>query len=185
MEYVHREEIDEDHWNRVIAASRFETVYAHTWYLDACADQWGALILDDYHCVMPLAFRRKMGIKYLYQPRFCQQLGVYSENDVDEVTLDRFMRALKKRFKQGATALNEGNFLKNDYGFEVSENTNFTLQLSPDYESLKGGYSTNCRRNLRKTDDSGLVFSDDIPAKELVLLKREHDHLKHSDSHYQ
>jgi hypothetical protein len=184
IEYVRREEIDDERWDRVIASSRYETVYAHTWYLDACADHWGALIMADYQWVMPLAFRRKMGIKYLYQPRFCQQLGIYSEKDVDGATLRLFLHALNRRFKLGSYALNEGNLLGNEPGFDVTDNTNYTLQLMPAYEALAGRYTTNCRRNVRKAYDSGLVFSDDIPVEELVLLKREHDHITQSESHY-
>jgi hypothetical protein len=184
IDYVHRDGIDDERWNQLIASSGYGTVYAYTWYLDACADHWGALITGDYQWVMPLAFRRKMGVRYLYQPRFCQQLGVYSERDVDGATLRSFMLEMKKYFKLGSYALNEGNRIEDDPGVVVTDHMNYTLHLLPAYEALSGRYTTNCRRNVRKAADSGLVFSDRIPVEELVLLKREHDHVVQSGSHY-
>ena len=184
IDYVHRKGIDDERWNRVIASSRHETVYAHSWYLDACADHWGALIMGDYQWVMPLAFRRRMGIRYLYQPRFCQQLGVYSERDVDGATLGLFLNEMNRNFKLGDYALNEGNLLENDPVYKVTDSTNYTLQLDPAYESISRRYTTNCRRNVKKASDADLIFSDQIPVEEVVLLKKEHDHMAQSGSHY-
>ncbi len=42
------------------------------------AGQWDALVLDDYQAVMPLTWRSKFGIRYLYQPAFTQQTGIFS-----------------------------------------------------------------------------------------------------------
>lgn len=184
IRYLHRRQIDDERWNRVIAASRFETAYAQTWYLDACAENWGALILADYECVMPVAFRKKLGIKYIYQPRFCQQLGVYSEKHVDYEISRMFLLALGKIFGLGDYAFNEGNQIKAEHGFKISDNTNYTLQLTSSYEELKSGYTSNCRRNVRKAHHSGLEFSDDISIRELVLLKKQHDQKKYNHEHY-
>jgi hypothetical protein len=184
IQYLQRKAIDDERWNRVVSLSPYETAYAHTWYLDACSDQWDALILGDYQVVMPLAFRRKMGIRYLYQPRFCQQLGAYSEGEVDASTIQLFLHEIKRNFRLGDYSLNEGNHLEDAPGFKLSDNANYTLQLSPGYNALSGGYTTNCRRNLKKAAESGLVFSDRVPVEDLVLLKREHDHRVQSEAHY-
>jgi len=184
IQYVQRKAIDEERWNRVISLSPYETAYAHTWYLDACSDQWDALILGDYQVVMPLAFRRKMGIRYLYQPRFCQQLGAYSEREVGAPVMKQFLHGMKQNFGLGDYALNEGNRLEDAPGFKLTESTNYTLPLLPGYASVSGGYSTNCRRNLKNAAGSGLVFSDRIPVEDLVLLKKEHDHTAQPESHY-
>ena len=184
IQYVQRKAVDDERWNRVISLSPYETAYAHTWYLDACSDEWGALILDDYRVVMPLAYRRKMGISYLYQPRFCQQLGAYSEQMVDAPSMKLLVDGMKRSFRMGDYALNEGNHLEDASGVRLSESTNYTLRLLPGYASVSGGYSTNCRRNLKKAAESGLVFSDHVPVEDLVLLKKEHDHKVQPESHY-
>jgi len=184
IRFLHRWEINDEKWNRSIAASAYETVYAFTWYLDACAEYWGGLVLSDYEYVMPVAFRKKFGFRYIYQPRFCQQLGVYSEKTVDGDILRDFLLAAKKKFGLGDYALNEGNRLTEGRGFKLSDNTNYTLQLLKSHEDLSQGYSSNCRRNVRKAQQSGLEFSSDISIEELVHLKRKFDHIKKSEDHY-
>lgn len=184
IRFLHRNEIDSERWDRLIASSEFETVYAHTWYLDACTEHWGALIMPGYEYVMPVAFRKKFGVSYVTQPRFCQQLGVYSEKHVDVEVIRKFLHALKKRFGIGDYSLNEGNLLGEEDGFVVTDNYNYTLQLLPAYEELNRVYTSNCRRNVQKAFQAGLEFSGDITIEDLVHLKRRYDHKKQSDRHY-
>jgi hypothetical protein len=47
------------------------------WHLDRTAVVWDALVWGDYEFVMPLPVRKKWGIQYVYQPLFCQQLGIF------------------------------------------------------------------------------------------------------------
>jgi hypothetical protein len=184
IRYLQRDQIDDQHWDRVVSASGFETVYAHSWYLDACAGTWGALVAPDYEYVMPVAFGKKYGIRYTYQPRFCQQLGVYSEKLVDHEVLGMFLLELKKKFRFGDYAFNEGNRLIKERGREITENTNYILKLGSPYGELKQGYSDNCRRNQQRAIRSGLEFYDDISVWELVQMKMKYDHRKQFDAHY-
>jgi hypothetical protein len=185
IRFLQRRQLNDAQWNRVIAASGFETAYAHTWYLDACAEEWGGMIMPDYAYVMPVVFHKKYGFKYTYQPRFCQQLGVYSEKPVNAEISKLFLHALRKKFKLGNYAFNEGNLLGEEPGFEITDNANYTLQLQANYEEIKKAYTENCRRNVRKANQSGLTFRDHIPISELVLLKQKHDKVKFEDKHYQ
>ena len=142
MTYHNRQ--DDSETSREISPQRL-THYRDSWYLDACADNWGAFITPDYNYVMPVAYRRKLGIKYLYQPRFCQQLGIYSSGEVDGETTQLFLKAMKRSFGNGDYAFNEGNLLNPEPGISVSDNKNFTLSLAGDVKSLREGYSSNCR----------------------------------------
>jgi len=49
------------------------------------ADQWDALVLNDYEAVMPLTWNKKYGIHYLFQPFFCASLGVFAKKKKDIV----------------------------------------------------------------------------------------------------
>ncbi len=37
-------------------------IYAKSWYLDIVADQWDALVENDYEKIFPLVHRKKYGI---------------------------------------------------------------------------------------------------------------------------
>ena len=42
---------------------------------------WDALVEDDYVSVMPLPYRKKMGVTYIFPPTMTQQLGVFSHEN--------------------------------------------------------------------------------------------------------
>ena len=65
--YVKRDDIDTAKWDSCIARSVNGIVYAYSWYLDIVAENWDALIGDDYQAVFPLPHNVKYGISYIYQ----------------------------------------------------------------------------------------------------------------------
>ena len=79
MKYLDKKHIDSHKWNACIEKSDFILPYASFEYLDAISDGlWGGIIEGDYNAVFPFAYRRKWGVfPYIYQPYFCQQLGVF------------------------------------------------------------------------------------------------------------
>jgi hypothetical protein len=61
------------------------------------AQSWDALIWGDYEFVMPLTPKRKWGITYLYQPTFCQQLGIFPP--APDSVQKEFSQFLQKKFR--------------------------------------------------------------------------------------
>ncbi len=59
IRYLDRREIDAEKWDDVIVHSPTETLYAYSWYLDASAGNWSALVMDDYRFILPLVWKRK------------------------------------------------------------------------------------------------------------------------------
>lgn len=98
MRYVNRNNIDPNLWNACVEGSSHYLPYAQFEYLDAiCNGSWGALILGRYEAVFPLPFRKKWGlIPYVYQPAFCQQLGVFG--DPGTLTTQDFIKRIPKHF---------------------------------------------------------------------------------------
>ena len=84
IKYIHREHLDEEKYNQCIDTSIHSKIYAFSWYLDIVCEQWGVLVLHDYDAVMPVPWRKKYGIKYVYPPFWVLQLGVYTKETIDE-----------------------------------------------------------------------------------------------------
>src|ERR1700692_3437990 len=78
IHYLKHNAIDKRRWDEAIDRAFNGMIYAKSWYLDIVSPQWDALVSDDYRAVMPLTWRRKFGVYYLYQPFFTQQLGVFT-----------------------------------------------------------------------------------------------------------
>ena len=88
--YLTYQEIDKAKWDDCINQSINKLIYAESVYLDAMAENWDAIIMNDYEAVMPLTWKKKFGIKYLYQPAFIQQGGIFSRKKIDGKLIDSF-----------------------------------------------------------------------------------------------
>jgi len=175
IEYLQRREIDDGKWDEVIARSPAETLYPYSWYLDAAAERWSALVMGDYRFIMPLVWKKKYGIRYLYQPLFCQQLGVFSREVTDPLLVNRFIDRMQAKFRFGVVHLNARNLVGDTPRYQVEDRSNYVLPLDGHYEELNAGYSMNARRNLKRALEVGGELVRDAGLDELLQLKREND----------
>jgi len=168
---LQRRQIDDNKWNQVISEARHECIYPYSWYMDLCADNWCALVKDDYTWVMPVAFRYRIRVKYFYQPIYCQQYGIYSSREITPEITREFLRALHLHFKLGDYAFNAGNIVGEQDGYYVADNSNYILHLDKTYDYLYSNFTENCWRNCRKAYKSGLEFTDTVSVEEVIKLK--------------
>ena len=154
ISYLENKEIDYAKWDFSLSESSNRLVYANSWYLDLVCDAWDALVLNDYEAVMPLPKRKKWGIQYVYQPFFCQQLGIFSNQSGLDV--DVFLEAIPKHFKYVELNLNSGNTTSKHC---VKENVNYLLSLKP-IDELSKGFSENTKRNIKKSGKQDLTIKE-------------------------
>jgi hypothetical protein len=163
INYIRHSEIDKKKWDNCIDNALNSIIYPYAWYLDITAKTWDALVLGDYEAVMPLPWRKKFGITYIFQPFYSQQLGIYfCKKNVD---FDAFLQAIPKKFKHGSINLNEQN---NVQTLVFKENRNYKLDISNDYAEIAKSYNRNCKRNLKKAENSGFVLAKNLSPKEFV-----------------
>lgn len=175
--YLHHRNIDFDLWDKCISEAANSRLYAGSWYLDRTAVDWDAMVWGDYEYVMPLPVRRRLGISYIYQPLFCQQLGIFPPPP-PEVAREFFI-ALQQRFRYMEIQLNASNLPPRDMkGMEFSARKNFLLPVGADYQIIEAGYSTNTRRNIGKAMDSHLNFSAGIPMEAFLEFKQNNQQAK-------
>ena len=91
IRYLKHTEINKEMWDACVINSSNGLIYARSWYLDAMSPDWEALIYKDYVAVMPLTVSKKMGIAYLSQPPFSQQLGIIGPLYFDNKKIQSFM----------------------------------------------------------------------------------------------
>jgi len=70
IQYLNSDMIDRKRWDETISLSFNGIVYGYSWFLDLMADNWGALMDENYTYLFPFAWRKKWGVKYVYQPIF-------------------------------------------------------------------------------------------------------------------
>lgn len=185
IRFLQRNDIDERSWDACIDGAFNGNFYGYSWFLDTVADDWAALVEDDYVRVFPLPFRRKFGIRYVYQPFFTQQLGLFSHPALNPEVLTSFLEAIPKHFRRVEINLNAHN-KAGDQPFRFIPQLNHELDLIHPYDDLYKGYSDNLKRNLKKAGPAGLTVSKGPGPETVVQLFRENRgrefrHLKEDD----
>jgi hypothetical protein len=168
INYIQRKDLDVTRYDACIENSIQSTIYAFSWYLDIVADHWDVLVLDDYKAVMPIPWKKKIGIKYVYPPLWLLELGVfYLDGDQD---IEPFLAILYSKFKFVELRLNTKNkFLK--LASLVPKQFQY-LDLKIGYEAILKGYNRNRKRELVKANKYQLIENwTDNPDKLITIFK--------------
>lgn len=170
IRYIKHNEIDRAKWDECISHSFNGVIYAYSWYLDIVCPGWEALVEEDYRKVMPLTGRSKMGINYLYQPFFTQQLGVFSLDKLAGNNVTDFLLAIPSRFKLIEISLNIFNKPGHAEGFVLKPSLTHELDLISSYDQLYKQYSENAKRNTKKAIKHQLTIAEKVKPKEVIAL---------------
>ncbi len=169
--YLKNSEIDRKKWDECIRNSLNGNLYSWSWYLDFACPGWEALVTEDYASVMPFPVRKKYNFRYLYQPYFVQQLGVFSINTISEETLNIFIEKIPSEIKYADYNLNFRNIVVPEkYSFE--KNTTYHLDLISEYDIISRNYPENTRRNIRKAELAKLRISKGLKADAIITFKQ-------------
>ena len=173
-----------ERWDEVIAQSQAETLYPYTWYLDAVADKWSAIVMDDYRYVMPVVWKQKYGLKYIYQPYYTQQLGIFSKEYVDPAVTGEALSILYKKFRFANFNINTKNLLAEDKNWSLYDKSNYVLDLSPGYEAVSESFSTNAKRNIKRAYANQGELEKKVSCEEVIAFKRKNDTIKRTEGEY-
>jgi hypothetical protein len=169
IRYLKREQLDETLWNDCIEKAVNHRIYGYAWYLDLVCETWDALVEDDYAAVFPLPYRKKCGVRYLYQPDFTQQLGLFSRVAITPGKTDSFLASIPGKFRFAEIFLNSDSFPGR---YPTTVRNNYELDLSVGYDQIIRNYSTNLARNLRKREDTRLHVSPHPDIDMLISIFR-------------
>ncbi|MEP6712100.1 MAG: hypothetical protein ABJA37_06790 [Ferruginibacter sp.] len=171
MEYIPYKNIDKNKWDTCIKNAINGLIYAQSFYLDNIAENWDALVLNDYEAIMPLTWKKKWGIKYLYQPSFIQQGGVFSKEKISPKTLQLFIEAAYAKFGFAEFTLNYLNKPGEDKMLgEILMRNNFIRQLGSGYENIFNSYSPYIKQHLTRLFKFSMQYRHYDNYKEVITL---------------
>jgi hypothetical protein len=171
IRYVKHSDIDFERWDYCIQSSLNSYIYGFSWYLNIVSECWDAIIEEDYSAVFPLPYRKKFGVKYIYQPAFAQQLGLFTTIAHKDTLLFDFLKAIPNEFS--LVEFNQNRFyLPENQEYNIFSKVNIELDLSRNAAELEQNYSTNLKRNLKKARFSELKLQDNLSPKDLISLFR-------------
>lgn len=94
MKIVERNNIDETKWNDLVNATQESSFFSYSWYLDATAEDWCAVITEDYSFGIALPFAKRLGVETLYTPTFVRYIEILG----DQKLMIQAQEIIKQRF---------------------------------------------------------------------------------------
>jgi hypothetical protein len=169
INYIKRQDLDVIKYDACINNSLQSRIYGFSWYLDIVADNWDVLVLDDYLAVMPIPWRKKMGVKYVYPPFWLLELGVFSIHSSIKHSI--FFDALFQKFKFVESKLNTYSSLQNSFSFLIDKQMQ-VLSLDKEYANIIIAYRKDRRKDLQKAKKADVTQKwNDNPEKLIQLFK--------------
>jgi len=162
--HLSRKELDVEKYNVCITNSVQSRIYAYSWYLDVVADNWDVLVLNDYEAVMPLPWRSKYWINYIYPPSWIQQLGIFSAESISENLTNQFINSIPRKFKKVTLQFNAGNILSKFSKKKI----NYVLNLNDDYSLIASRFNKNRKRELIKVKKECWKIDKNLSQKDFL-----------------
>ena len=160
--------IDKAKWDACIEHSSRPSVYAISWYLDAVSPEWMGLIKADYTEVIPICWRKKWGVKYVYQPPYTQFGGLFSTL-TDQIDFSPSAGLLKDQFKLIEIRINPTNHTENaDYVY--AKGINQYVHLNAELSEIENTIHPTHRKNIRRAQKAG-IETQEIDAAEFIKFK--------------
>lgn len=168
ISFVNRTNLQVSKYDECVENALQSRIYGFSWYLDTVCEYWGVMVLDDYEAVMPVAWNKKYGIKYVYPPLWVLELGVFS-NKLTEI--EPFVHALMEEFRFAELRLNTNNMLPNPMKETLIKRMQW-ISLEKTYNDIFSNYRKDRKKDLKKANTFELkeVWNDD-PEKVITLFK--------------
>lgn len=168
INYVAHQDVDKAKWDATIEQSPNGLIYASSAFLDNMSPGWDALVAGDYDFIFPVTWRSKMGIKYVCQPAFTQQLGMFCKKETGAEVLPDFLIRLSTRFRLIEIFLNYQNVM----GDNVAHH-NFILPLTSSYENIASSYKQDLLKNLKRCGKYDMRYRPSETATPAIQLFQE------------
>lgn len=166
IQYIKRKQLDLIKYDSCIENSLQSRVYAFSWYLDIVADNWDVLVFGDYEAVMPVPWRKKAGIKYVYPPFWLLELGIFSLDKTIDYKL--FFNFLFDKFKFVESRLNTDNIEVTSSFLEDKQMQ--ILNIDKEYEAIFNHFRKDRKKDLRKAKNAYLIEKWKDESNKLIQL---------------
>lgn len=166
ISYLSHIKIDKIKWDHCIDNAANGLIYAYSFYLDAMSKNWDALIAGDYEIVMPLTWNKKFGIRYLRQPAFTQQLGIFGNSSLTENIIQSFIDKALEIFSFAEINLNYAN----EYQKSGGKKCNLVLSLNKPFTEIEKSFRKDF---VKKIQGSQLKYEASEEVEKAISLFKE------------
>lgn len=169
IKYLKHIDIDKNKWDDCIVNSCNGLIYNTSVYLNCMATNWDGLVMDDYAVVMPLPFRKKYGIYYIYPPAFSQQMGITGLQEITPEIIQAFLKSIPAKFQYVEMNFNVSNLFQ--FANE-KKRENYILQLFSSFKILEKNFSRSALRNIKKANHENIYIKENVAFEEIIQIHR-------------
>ena len=167
--HLPQDQIDRARWDHCVQQASNARIYGETTFLDHLCDHWDGLIINDYETVMPLPWKQKWGIRYVVQPAFYQQGGLFGKHAEDKVILEQCIQLTRNKFRFAETTLNSQNPTDaNSRLYTMAYRQNFVLDIRTAFEQIEPTYSSYLAHRIRRSLKNELTIRQELPATTII-----------------
>ncbi len=175
IHHIKAEEIDKTKWNSCVHYASNGNVFGYMWFLNNVAKDWDALVEGDYQSALPLIWQPKMlNTKALYLPQLIRSTGIYSVNMLSQKRINAFLNAIPSEYQNIEISLNDGIIPSPNLDFAQNKQTNYTLFLNKDYDSLQLNYSKETKELIHKAENIPLISNSNVKPEVLADFYKKH-----------
>lgn len=127
-----------------------------------CKD-WKLLVYGDYEYCAILPFKQKLGLNFILNPLFCQQLGVFGSG-LNEKINDEFLNFINENFRVKFYSFNS----ENRFSVKLPERKNYIIPKQ-DYSDLRRKYSKGRKSVLKGVSDL-FINSVQLNAENFIFI---------------
>lgn len=132
-------------------------IYAQTYYLDAMSANWHGLVLNDYDAILPLPWKKKWGIRYLYTPPFLQQLGIIGQYKAASLAV--VLQSINQFSRYGDLQLNYSNQLAARSLMAIKK-INLIIPLDQPVASIRDQYKQDTKDSICKAEKNPMQYTE-------------------------
>ncbi len=170
LRHLKNSEIDFEKWDAALTDTHHPLIYANSWYLNIVSPNWEALVNEDYTILVPLPIKKVLGIKFIVQPPFCQQLGLFSEKYANcEVA-----KFSSQRLPFATIIYQTKNLCFKKRDRLTKERSNLILPLQKEFSQLFKAFNQNTKRNIKKATKHPQKINQTFCAETFIKFSQKH-----------
>lgn len=169
IQRIKRKDLDVEKYSRALENAMNYRIYAEYWYLDVLTNEkWECLVYGDYEVIMPIPLQFKLGIKFVLQPTYCQQLGVFYRDEISNELFSEFEKKLHS-YRVRAYHFNEENFER--FTPKGEKRVNHLLDLSKSYPITFNDFKKDRKKDIRRCEKLNFQLDDNLNIRSFFLLR--------------
>ncbi|MFM7682518.1 MAG: hypothetical protein ACKO7P_07205 [Bacteroidota bacterium] len=166
---IPRNKISEEKWQLLEQNAKYP-IFSSIWYLDTVSPEWQAFVLNDYELVLPILFKKKLGIKYALHPLLIRSFEILGQSNAKKSEFLKLILAQLDFYSVNLKDLSDSN-LNEVY----IENRSFQfLSFEENLAKTIANFSENTRRKIKQFDNSNAKIEEISDVNQLSeLFKQE------------